>query len=186
MPFPMTYYTNIFSRVMYPRSSNLSFDLVFLKMRCFNFFNNILCACNYYSKYLQISSWDLNGIGFCEAFYCEESLHLYWWSNFKQYVSFKLFRKGILLTLKWAYNELCISIRAEVMPLFLWQLVPKKTPLLTTLDVCCQKSSGHKAVKFGRNAFLNWDYNLTKNHSILRGSGWKCHFSVLIWCGMTL
>jgi hypothetical protein len=56
----------------------------------------------------------------------------------------------------------------------------------TTLDVSFQKSSGHKAVKFGSNAYLNWDYSLTKNHSILRGSIWKCLFSVLIWCGMTL
>jgi hypothetical protein len=77
MPFLMTYYTNIFSKVMYPRSSNLNFDFVFLKMLYFNFFEkNILCACNYYLKHLQISSWDCNGIGFCEAFYCEESLHL--------------------------------------------------------------------------------------------------------------
>jgi hypothetical protein len=36
MPFPVTYYTNIFSTVMYPRSSYLTFDLVFLKMY-FNF-----------------------------------------------------------------------------------------------------------------------------------------------------
>jgi hypothetical protein len=42
---------------------------------------------------------------------------------------------------------------------------------LTTLDVCSQKSSGHKAVKFGRNTYLHCDYNLTKNHSILRGLG---------------
>jgi hypothetical protein len=34
----MTYYTNIFSKVMYPRSSNLTFDLVFLKMCYFNLF----------------------------------------------------------------------------------------------------------------------------------------------------
>jgi hypothetical protein len=37
MPFPMTYYTNTFSTVMYPMSSNLTFDPVFLKMLYFNF-----------------------------------------------------------------------------------------------------------------------------------------------------
>jgi hypothetical protein len=77
-PFQLTYYTNILSTVMYPRSSNLTFDLVFLKMRYFNFFEkNILCACNYYLKHLHISSWNCSGFGVCEAFYCEESLHLY-------------------------------------------------------------------------------------------------------------
>jgi hypothetical protein len=49
--------------------------------------------------------------------------------------------------------------------------VRKKRVPLTTLDVCSQKSSGHKAVEFGRNTYLHWDYNLTKNHSIPRGSG---------------
>jgi hypothetical protein len=89
MPFPMTYYTNIFSRVMYQRSSNLT--LYFSKCSILIFFLNILCACNYYSKHLQISSWDGNGFGVCEAVYCEESLHLYWWGNFKHHVSFKFF-----------------------------------------------------------------------------------------------
>jgi hypothetical protein len=37
------------------------------------------------------------------------------------------------------------------MSLFLRQIVPKKTSFLTTSDVLCQKSSGHKAAKFGRN-----------------------------------
>jgi hypothetical protein len=84
IPFIMTYYTEIFSTVMFSRSSNLTVDLVFLKMRYFNFcFLNILCACTYYLKHLQISSWDCNGTGFCEAFYCKESLHLYRWGNFK-------------------------------------------------------------------------------------------------------
>jgi hypothetical protein len=55
MPFPMAYYTNMFSKVMYPRSSNLTFDLVFLKMRYFNL-KKKLYACNYYLKHLQISS----------------------------------------------------------------------------------------------------------------------------------
>jgi hypothetical protein len=79
MPFQMTYYTNIFSTVMFSRTSNFIFDFVFLKMRYFNFCKkkNILCACNYYLKHLQISRCDCNGIGFCEAVYCEESLHLY-------------------------------------------------------------------------------------------------------------
>jgi hypothetical protein len=35
---------------------------------------HILFACNYYLKHLQISSWDCNGLGFCEAFYVK-SLH---------------------------------------------------------------------------------------------------------------
>jgi hypothetical protein len=55
----------------------MSFDLVFLKMRLSDFFLNILCACNYYLKHLRISSWDCNETEFCEAFYCQESLHLY-------------------------------------------------------------------------------------------------------------
>jgi hypothetical protein len=53
---------------------------------------------------------------------------------------------------------------------------------LTTLDVCSQKSIGHKAVKFVRNTYLNWDYNLTKNRSILRGEVGKSPFGVdLLW-----
>jgi hypothetical protein len=92
MQFPVTYYTNVFSTVISSRFSNLTFDHVFLKMCYFNFFEkNILCACNYYSKPLQISSWDCSWVGFCEAFYCEESLHVYWWGRFKQHVSFKFF-----------------------------------------------------------------------------------------------
>jgi hypothetical protein len=51
--------------------------------------SNILCECNYYLKHLQISSCDCNGFGVCEAFYCEESLRLHWWGNFKQQISFK-------------------------------------------------------------------------------------------------
>jgi hypothetical protein len=78
IPFPITCYTNTFSTVNYRRSSNLTFYLVFLKMRYFNFFEkNILCACIYYLKRLQVSSWDCSGFGVCETFYCEESLHLY-------------------------------------------------------------------------------------------------------------
>jgi hypothetical protein len=76
MPFPMTYYTNIFSTVIFSRSSNSTFVhyfseccvLIFLKKKS-------VCACNYYLKQLKISSWDCNRIGFCEAVYCEESLH---------------------------------------------------------------------------------------------------------------
>jgi hypothetical protein len=49
LPLSVTYYTNIFSKAVNSRSSNLTFDLVFLKMRYFNFFSlNILRACNYY------------------------------------------------------------------------------------------------------------------------------------------
>jgi hypothetical protein len=44
MLFPMTYCTNIFSTVMYPRTSDLTFDLVFLKMRYFNFFEKMYCV----------------------------------------------------------------------------------------------------------------------------------------------
>jgi hypothetical protein len=40
----MTYYNNIYSRVIFSRSSNLTFDLLFLKMQYFNFLFNILCA----------------------------------------------------------------------------------------------------------------------------------------------
>jgi hypothetical protein len=53
MPFPLTYWTNIFSRVVFSRSSNLTFDLVFYKMQYSNFLEkNLLCACNYYLKHL--------------------------------------------------------------------------------------------------------------------------------------
>jgi hypothetical protein len=70
----MTHYTNIFSTVMFSRSSYLIFDLVFLKMRYFHFLKkNLFYAGNYYLKHLQISHWDCSGIGFCEAFYCEET-----------------------------------------------------------------------------------------------------------------
>jgi hypothetical protein len=41
------------------------------------------------------------------------------------------------------------------------------------LDVCSQESSGHKAVKFGRNTYLNWDYNLTKKSFISEGVGFE-------------
>jgi hypothetical protein len=69
------YYSNIFSTVMFSRSSDFTFDLVFLKMRYFNvFLKNVLYACNCYLKHLQISSWLCNGIGLCEAVHCEESL----------------------------------------------------------------------------------------------------------------
>jgi hypothetical protein len=44
MPFPMTYYTNTFSTVMFSRSSNLTFDLEFLKMWYFNFLKKIYCV----------------------------------------------------------------------------------------------------------------------------------------------
>jgi hypothetical protein len=39
----MTYYTNIFSTVMYSGSLNVNFDLVFLKMRYFSCFK-IYCV----------------------------------------------------------------------------------------------------------------------------------------------
>jgi hypothetical protein len=38
----------------------------------------------------------------------------------------------------------------------------KEMRFVTNSDVSCQKSCGHKAVKFGRNAYLNWDYSLTE------------------------
>jgi hypothetical protein len=86
MPFPTTYYTNTFSTVVF---KVFKFDLwlCISQNAVFWFFLNILCAWNYYLKHLQISNWDCNGIGFCEAVYCEGSLHLYWWGNFKQHVS---------------------------------------------------------------------------------------------------
>jgi hypothetical protein len=66
MPFLMTCYTNIFSTVMFSRSSNLTFtfDLVFLRMRYFNVFN-MLCTCNYYLKY-QVGT--AVGLGFVKHF----------------------------------------------------------------------------------------------------------------------
>jgi hypothetical protein len=74
MPFPMTYYTNIFSTVMFSRSSDMTFDLVFLKMQYFNFFEKIYCV--YVTIIKNICKYQV-GTGFCEAFYCEESLLLY-------------------------------------------------------------------------------------------------------------
>jgi hypothetical protein len=38
MPFPMNYYANIFSTVMFLKSSYLTFDLVFIKNAVFYFF----------------------------------------------------------------------------------------------------------------------------------------------------
>jgi hypothetical protein len=40
--------------------------------------------------------------------------------------------------------------------------------MMTNVDVCSQKCSGHKAVKFGGNTYRHGD-NLKKNHSVLRG-----------------
>jgi hypothetical protein len=41
--------------------------LYFSKCGNLIFVKKIVCACNYYLKHIQISSWDCNGIGFCEA-----------------------------------------------------------------------------------------------------------------------
>jgi hypothetical protein len=58
----------------------------------------------------------------------------------------------------------------------------KKTSFLTTLDVCSQNSTGHKAVKFGTNTYVHCGYDLTKNHLILWVPLWKCLFCVdLMW-----
>jgi hypothetical protein len=73
------------------------------------------------------------------------------------------------------------------MPLSLRRLVPKKKLFFDKFGcLLSQNCSGNNAVKLGRNTFLHWDYNLTKNNLILRGSGWECLFSVLISCGTTL
>jgi hypothetical protein len=45
MPFPMTYYTDIFSTVTFSRSSDLIFDLIFLKIRYFNFLEKKFIVC---------------------------------------------------------------------------------------------------------------------------------------------
>lgn len=42
----------------------------------FIFQTNILCACSCYLEYLHILSWDCNGIGFGEIFYCERVISL--------------------------------------------------------------------------------------------------------------
>jgi hypothetical protein len=55
MPFPMTYCTNIFSTIMFSGSSNLTFDLVFLRMWYFNMFFLYRVHVTYL-KHLQISS----------------------------------------------------------------------------------------------------------------------------------
>jgi hypothetical protein len=56
---------------------------------------------------------------------------------------------------------------------------------LTTSDICYLKCGGSKAIKFGRNSYLHWDYNLTKNYLFLRGLRWKYLIYMLIWCGIT-
>jgi hypothetical protein len=71
------------------------------------------------------------------------------------------------------------------MQLFLRKLVPKKIVFLTTLGVCCPKSSGRKAVKFGRNMYFHQYHSLTKRYLVLKGQGWKCLSYVLSWCEMT-
>jgi hypothetical protein len=63
------------------------------------------------------------------------------------------------------------------MPLFLRQLVAEKLVFLTLLDVCSQKSSGHRSVNFGRNTYLHWVYNLKKSFNSEGVGLWP----VLIW-----
>jgi hypothetical protein len=65
--FLVTCHTNIFSTIMFSRSSDLTFNFVFLKMWYLIFWNEVLCACNCSLKHLQISSLDCSGAGFCEA-----------------------------------------------------------------------------------------------------------------------
>jgi hypothetical protein len=49
----------------------------------------------------------------------------------------------------------------EIEQFFQDNLCPKNE-FVDNFDVCSQKSSGHKAVKFDRNVYLHWDYNLSK------------------------
>jgi hypothetical protein len=57
------------------------------------------------------------------------------------------------------------------MPLFSKRTCAQKISFLTNLDISSQEFSEHKAVKFGRNIILHWDYKLTKKNPILRGTG---------------
>lgn len=75
MSFPMICY-NIFTTVMFPRSSNSTYDIVFLKQQYFKVFN-ILCAHYYYLKHLLLSRLHCSGIRVCKVFSCEQSLHSY-------------------------------------------------------------------------------------------------------------
>jgi hypothetical protein len=53
----MTYYTNILITLKFSRSSNFTFDHVFLNMLYFNSFEKeTVCACNYSLKPLQTSN----------------------------------------------------------------------------------------------------------------------------------
>jgi hypothetical protein len=101
----------------------------------------ILCAYNYYLKQLQIWSWDCNGIGFCEAFYCEEPLNLYWWGNIKQHVSVKFFMYTYILRNNVIYLVRYLLVRK----LLVWKLIKKiVSTILWTLE-------GDEA--FGQNTF---------------------------------
>jgi hypothetical protein len=50
MPFMMPYYSDIFSTILFLRSSNLTFSLVFPKILCFNLKKEtyFVCSHNYY------------------------------------------------------------------------------------------------------------------------------------------
>jgi hypothetical protein len=72
MPFPVTCCTNIFSTVMYPRSSNLTFDLVFLKIRYSNFF---LIYCVHVTIIQNICKYQVGaamGLGYEKHFTCTD------------------------------------------------------------------------------------------------------------------
>jgi hypothetical protein len=88
MTLPMTYYTNIFSILKFSSLHILTLTMYFSKGGTLIGLKKILCACNYYLTYLQTSNWDSNGIRFHDAFYCNESLHLYWWGNLKQHIPY--------------------------------------------------------------------------------------------------
>jgi hypothetical protein len=51
--------------------------------------------------------------------------------------------------------KLALCLRAEVMPLFLRQLLPKKFNFYNV--GCLLSRCGYEAVEFGMNTYLHWD-----------------------------
>jgi hypothetical protein len=77
MPFIVIYYTNIFSTVMFSRSSNLTLTFYFSKCGVLIFLKKYIVCILLLFKTLANIKLGLQWIGFCEAFYCEESHHSY-------------------------------------------------------------------------------------------------------------
>jgi hypothetical protein len=76
-----------------------------------------------------------------------------WWlrkHNSAEYISVIGKLKGHTISFEMGINLAMCSIMAEVTPLFLRQLVPKKWVTIFHRSVCSPKHCGHKTVKFSR------------------------------------